>query len=90
MNRLIGLLLAVGAFLGGYHLGRMPGSPDVYAWVRSVCRHAPGVAKTSSVAQAPKAQAIDAKARPQPVTIQVGGKTYVIGERYTTDSSDDQ
>ena len=34
MRRLLITVLIVGAFLGGYHLGRQPGSPDIFGWAR--------------------------------------------------------
>jgi len=34
MRRLLAIILSVGAFLGGYHLGRQPGSPDLFGWAQ--------------------------------------------------------
>jgi hypothetical protein len=34
MRRIIGLALLIGAFLGGYHLGRQKDSPDVIGYAR--------------------------------------------------------
>lgn len=34
MKRVLTLLLLTGAFLGGYYLGRLPNSPDIFAWGR--------------------------------------------------------
>jgi len=34
MRRLLVTILIVGAFLGGYHLGRQPGSPDIFGWAQ--------------------------------------------------------
>ncbi len=45
MRRLLASILIVGAFLGGYHLGHMEGSPDIFAWAR---RHAPVVADSAA------------------------------------------
>ncbi|MDY6914319.1 MAG: hypothetical protein SVT52_07685 [Planctomycetota bacterium] len=36
MRRLILLILLVAAFLGGYHLGRRPNSPDIFARANSL------------------------------------------------------
>jgi len=33
VRRLLLTILMAGVFLGGYYLGRIPGSPDVIAWV---------------------------------------------------------
>ncbi|MFP4055228.1 MAG: hypothetical protein ACLFV7_15330 [Phycisphaerae bacterium] len=35
MKRLLALILLTGAFLGGYYLGRLPDSPDIFAWGRN-------------------------------------------------------
>jgi len=43
MKRLLGVVLLAAAFLGGYHLGRMPGSPDVIGTAREVFQEAAGV-----------------------------------------------
>jgi hypothetical protein len=40
MKRVLMLLLLVGAFLGGYYLGRLPNSPDIFAWGRQACDRA--------------------------------------------------
>ena len=34
MRRFLVTILVVGAFLGGYQLGRQPGSPDVIGWAQ--------------------------------------------------------
>ncbi len=34
MKRLLIAMIVLAAFLGGYELGRRPGSPDVIGWVR--------------------------------------------------------
>lgn len=38
MRKLILLILLAASFLGGYYLGRRPGSPDVIRWCRQACR----------------------------------------------------
>ena len=40
MKRLLGAIFLAAAFLGGYHLGRMPGSPDVIGAAREVASDA--------------------------------------------------
>ncbi len=37
MRRLFTIILLLAAFLGGYHLGRKPDSPDVIGWVGEAC-----------------------------------------------------
>jgi len=34
MRRLLVIIFMLGAFLGGYQLGRQPGSPDLIGWAR--------------------------------------------------------
>ncbi len=36
MRRIIRLILLLSVFLGGYYLGRRPGSPDIFAWAQGV------------------------------------------------------
>ena len=40
VRKFILLILLMGAFLGGYHLGRTPGSPDVFSHARRTYRRA--------------------------------------------------
>jgi len=42
MRRILTLLLMGATFLGGYHLGRQPNSPDVVGWAQA---NAPRVAE---------------------------------------------
>ena len=35
IRRLLTTAMLLGTFLGGYYLGRMPGSPDIIHWARS-------------------------------------------------------
>lgn len=39
MRRFIRIILLVGIFLGGYYLGRLPDSPDVFGWAGDACHH---------------------------------------------------
>ena len=34
MRRLLRLILMIAVFLGGYYLGRMPGSPDIFGYAK--------------------------------------------------------
>ena len=42
MKKLIFIVLLAAAFVGGYHLGRQPGSPDIVGWGRDVYDQASG------------------------------------------------
>ncbi len=37
IRRLLTTAMLLGTFLGGYYLGRMPGSPDIFDWARNRC-----------------------------------------------------
>jgi len=39
------LILLAGTFLGGYRLGRRPGSPDIFAWAQQRYRQAAEMGK---------------------------------------------
>jgi hypothetical protein len=38
IRRILGIILLLGVFLGGYHLGRLPGSPDLIGGARNAGR----------------------------------------------------
>ena len=40
MKKLILIILLTGAFLGGYYLGRLQGSPDIFTWAQDTCKQA--------------------------------------------------
>ncbi len=40
MKRAFVLILLTGAFLGGYYLGHLPNSPDIFAWGRETFEQA--------------------------------------------------
>jgi hypothetical protein len=37
MRKFMTILLMTGTFLGGYYLGRLPGSPDIFGWTSAKC-----------------------------------------------------
>jgi len=39
MRRLLVFLLLAAAFVGGYHVGRQPGSPDIIGWAQDAYPH---------------------------------------------------
>jgi len=60
MKRLLGAVFLVAAFLGGYHLGRMPGSPDVIGTAREVASEvARAVAEVTPVVEEEVTRAVD-------------------------------
>lgn len=101
VRRLLLTILVTGVFLGGYYVGRIPGSPDVISWVRDrlpqpseaeaetpdpeggesiltalvdeARKHADRIAAAVNEAE-PKVD------RPGPKAVQIGGRTYRLGE----------
>jgi predicted esterase YcpF (UPF0227 family) len=45
VKRLLALILLTGAFLGGYYLGRLPESPDIFAWGRNAALRSAEIAQ---------------------------------------------
>ena len=78
MLRLIVLVLLGGAFLGGYHLGRKEGSPDIFGWAEKTCGQVNRTAgKLSAVG---KNFASSATLNPpKGMFVEVEGKTYQVG-----------
>lgn len=72
MSKLVVLLIIVGAFLGGYYLGRQPETPNLLSWV-------PGSHATEDETE------YDERGAARPVAVEVGGETYIIGRRYDTE-----
>ena len=57
MKRVLTLLLLAGAFLGGYYLGRLPNSPDIFAWARSTFDQATEMGREAEEYLSTKAEA---------------------------------
>ncbi len=73
MRKLFTLILLAAAFVGGYHLGRQPDSPDIIAWGKDACVQAADV--TKQVISLAKDRS-DGKSGP--MRVQVGHKTYTV------------
>jgi hypothetical protein len=71
MRALCSLILIGSAFVGGYYLGRQPGSPDIIAWGRQTCRQAVSISRKMAVlvkadTKAPQAEQQDAAQAQEP------------------------
>ena len=71
--RSVVLLLLLLAFLGGYYLGHMDNSPDLFRWL----------------GQTRAERTNFDKHQPKPMAVEVGGKTYVVGQKYASEFSKD-
>ena len=85
MKRLLTLMLLAGAFLGGYYVRGLPGSPDIFdsdclKWLEKGYRQARqlGEGFVSTAQQAPTRLA-QQPARPTGTIIEIGGRLYRIG-----------
>jgi len=56
MKKLILLVLVASAFLGGYYLGRLPGSPDVFGWSKRTYRQVTAWAGQAAAVKQPGRQ----------------------------------
>lgn len=85
MIRAIFMLLLVAAFLGGYHVGRLPGAPDVFAWADQTfqqARQAAGKAvDTATKTPRPlvRKAASHAVRQSTSAVVEVAGKLYRVG-----------
>jgi len=90
-RRLFTLVVLSGVFLGGYHLGRRPDSPDLIRWVRNSYHRVAGTAGSlsdtvdSAEDSDPAAGPTKSPQQAQPpeglqhqTTYTINGKTYVI------------
>ena len=85
MKRLVILMLLAGAFLGGYYVRGLPGSPDIFdsdysKWLEKGYRQARQLGEefVSTAQQAPTRLA-QQPARPTGTIIEIGGRLYRIG-----------
>jgi len=83
MTRLVVLILVVGSFLGGYYLGHLENSPDVFGWLEGAYSK---VARTADDLSAESPDDYDTtRVIAEPVTIDVDGRQYTIGQSYDSE-----
>ena len=83
MTRLVVLILLVGSFLGGYYLGHLENSPDVFGWLGGAYAKA---ARTGEDLADGSARDLDpGRVIAEPVTIDVDGRQYIIGQKYESE-----
>lgn len=78
MKTLITLILLAAAFLGGYHLGHQPNSPDVIAWAQQTYKQATAAGQQLVAVANKEPSNVAEKVAPQDMRIEVGGKTYIV------------
>jgi len=83
MTRLVVLILLVGSFLGGYYLGHLENSPDVFGWLGGAYANAARTAE--ALADGADRDLDPGRVISEPVTIDVDGRQYVIGQRYDSE-----
>lgn len=79
MKTSIVCILIAAAFLGGYYLGRHPGSPDILAWAQQTCQQVTQQSQHTPATIEDKAAETVKAAIPDKVIINIGGKSYVLG-----------
>jgi len=77
---IVTLMLAV-AFLAGYYLGQRPGSPDIFSWGTQKVTEITDVGQKVGSAVAQGTNTTARTTMPQTMAVQIGNKTYVIGEK---------
>ncbi len=68
MRRLVRIILALAIFLGGYYLGRLPNSPDIFGWSAGMYNRVSNAASD-----------ISAKADQDDVSVSHAAVSYVVG-----------
>jgi len=76
MMRLLVLVLLVGAFAGGYWVGRLPNAPDIVSWTRGAYEQVTSAARGDAPIEA---NAAAERIRSTEAIIDVGGKLYKVG-----------
>lgn len=81
MIKWILMTLLVGAFFVGYYVGRLPDSPDLFAWTSGWYKHARGAGeKISSAADQIKDEFAVSSEPSGGMIVKVGGELYRIGK----------
>lgn len=78
MKRVLTLFLLTAAFLGGYYLGRLPNSPDIFAWGRRTFDQAVDMGRQaerylSEDSRAERDSAVDGRVPPEAYLFHHGG-----------------
>ena len=81
MKKLLLLILLTGAFLGGYHLGRQPNSPDIFAWAQKTYNQAVDAGHQLSAAVNDDSGSMLQAVAAEEIEVTADGKRYVIGRR---------
>ena len=85
MRLTLAFILLSAAFLGGYYLGHLPNSPDIFGWAqKTYAQGSDAYQKLSSVVKGEPGNVSETVA-PKEMTVTVDGKTYKIGEKYQSD-----
>jgi len=81
MIRTLAVLLLIVAFLAGYYVGRLPGSPDVFAWARETYQKASEYgSKGANVIDETRNCMRPVAGTDGGTIVEIGGKLYRIGE----------
>ena len=84
MSKAVVLILILGSFLGGYYLGQREGSPDLFAWLPGASSQAANAAENFSNDPDRQVRTTPGQSNVKPVVIEVGGKKYIIGQKYSS------
>jgi len=83
MWKVLLVILLAGVFLGGYYVGRLPGSPDLIDWAEKTLDSASRddwKAKGLSPAKDNSFASQGEKEETGKILVEIEGKTYLIGE----------
>ena len=80
MKKIIIITLLAVSFLAGYYLGRTPNSPDICAWIQKTYEQANRAGDKLSLLDG-TAKRIATSRQPEEVYVNIGGKTYRVGDQ---------
>ncbi len=75
MRKLLTLIVLLGVFYGGYHLGRQPGAPDLTPFMKKCYVHASGICRRAAQWTAAKWEQINADSTDPALASASGGST---------------
>ena len=78
MRKLITFILLAAAFVGGYHLGRQPDSPDLFAWAQQAYQQASQAGRQILAMTHGEPNNLLQQTCPDKLKVDVDGKTYVL------------
>ncbi len=82
-RRLLIFAFVSSSFLGGYYLGRLPESPDIFSWAQKAYSQVAGVGEAISDASSEELSDATVGREDGNVIVTIGDKSYRLGQEET-------